>query len=136
MDRKNKAIKQKFDLTKKNFQKNLINLNNLKQIAFKFNNKLKAKNLNLKELGLLLDENWQMKKNFTKNITNNYLDKIYRRAISNGCYGGKLLGAGGGGFFIFICKKEIQKKIIKKVKNCKFVKFKFYSQGTKNCYID
>ncbi len=121
---------------KKNFQKNLINLNNLKQIAFKFNNKLKAKNLNLKELGLLLDENWQMKKNFTKNITNNYLDKIYRRAISNGCYGGKLLGAGGGGFFIFICKKEIQTKIIKKVKNCKFVKFKFYSQGTKNCYID
>ena len=121
---------------KKNFQKNFSNLNNLKEIAFEFNKRLKAKSLHLKELGILLDKNWQMKKQFTNNISNNYLDKIYRTAISNGCYGGKLLGAGGGGFFIFICRKELQANLINKIIGCEIVKFKFYSEGTKLCYID
>jgi len=133
--RKTRLSNKNLNSQKKNFRNNLNNLNNLKQIAFKFNNELKSKTLNLKELGALLDENWQMKKKFTKYISNNYLDKIYKKAISNGCYGGKLLGAGGGGFFIFICKKELQKKIVHKIKNCKLVNFKFYSEGTKNCYL-
>ena len=59
--------------------------------------------LNLKIIGNYLDKNWKLKKNFSKNISSNHLDKIYRSAIDNGCYGGKLLGAGGGGFFLFIC---------------------------------
>ena len=121
---------------KKNFQKNFSNLNNLKEIAFEFNKRLKAKSFNLKELGILLDKNWQMKKKFTNNISNNYLNKIYRTAIFNGCYGGKLLGAGGGGFFIFICRKELQTNLINKIKDCEIVKFKFYNEGTKLCYID
>ena len=108
----------------------------LKEIAFTFNSKLKSKKLNLKELGTLLDENWHMKKKFTRNISNNYLNKIYKKAILNGCYGGKLLGAGGGGFFIFICKKQLQKNVINKIKNCKLVNFKFHNEGTKNFYLD
>lgn len=121
---------------KKNLKKNFSNLKNLKEIAFEFNKKLKAKKFHLKELGLLLDKNWQMKKKFTNNITNNYLDNIYKSAISHGCYGGKLLGAGGGGFFIFICRKELQPNLINKIKSCEIVKFKFYSQGTELCYIN
>ena len=108
----------------------------LKLIANKFNNELKLKKLNLKKLGSLLDENWQIKQKFTKNISSNYLNTIYKNAISNGCYGGKLLGAGGGGFFIFICKKKLHKKIIDKIHNCRHVNFKFYNQGTKKCYLD
>ena len=121
---------------KKNFKQNLSKLKNLKKIADNFNNELKLKKLNLKKLGSLLDQNWQIKKKFTKNISSNYLDNIYKVAVSNGCYGGKLLGAGGGGFFILICKKNLQKKIVHKIKNCKPVNFKFYNQGTKKCYID
>ena len=121
---------------KKNFQKNLTNLKKLKEIAFKFNSKLKSRKINLKELGALLDENWQMKQKFTRDISNNYLNRIYKKAISNGCYGGKLLGAGGGGFFIFICKKQLQKNVIHKIKNCKHVNFKFHNEGTKNFYLD
>lgn len=121
---------------KKNLKKNFSNLKNLKEIAFEFNKKLKAKKFHLKELGLLLDKNWQMKKKFTNNITNNYLDNIYKSAISHGCYGGKLLGAGGGGFFIFICRKELQPNLINRIKSCEIVKFKFYSQGTELCYIN
>ena len=121
---------------KKNLKKNFLNLKNLKEIAFEFNKKLKAKKFQLKELGLLLDKNWQMKKKFTNNITNNYLDNIYKTAISHGCYGGKLLGAGGGGFFIFVCRKELQPNLINKIKSCEIVKFKFYSQGTELCYVN
>ena len=77
-----------------------------------------------------------MKQKFTRDISSNYLNTIYKNAISNGCYGGKLLGAGGGGFFIFICKKQLQKNVIHKIKNCKHVNFKFYNEGTKNFYLD
>jgi len=133
---KSRLSNKNLDSQKKNFKKNLDNLKYLKLIANKFNNELKLKKLNLKKLGSLLDENWQIKQKFTKNISSNYLNTIYKNAISNGCYGGKLLGAGGGGFFIFICKKKLHKKIIDKIHNCRHVNFKFYNQGTKKCYLD
>jgi len=121
---------------KNNFKKNINNLKNLKQVAIKFNNLLNKKKLNLRDLGLLLDQNWKMKQKFTSGISNKYLNRIYKNAISAGCFGGKLLGAGGGGFFIFICKKELQSKVISKIKNCKIVNIKFYNQGTNNFFID
>ena len=133
---KSRLSNKNLDSQKKNFKKNLKNLKYLKLIANKFNNELKLKKLNLKKLGSLLDENWQIKQKFTKNISSNYLNTIYKNAISNGCYGGKLLGAGGGGFFIFIFKKKLHKKIIDKIHNCRHVNFKFYNQGTKKCYLD
>lgn len=121
---------------KKNFQLNLEKLKNLKKIAFKFQYELNKEKLDIKKLGRLLDENWQIKQKFTKNISNKYLNKIYRKAISAGCYGGKLLGAGGGGFFLFICKKSIHKKAISEIKNCKSINFKFHPEGTKMCFVD
>ena len=92
--------------------------------------------LDLKKLGILLDENWQIKQKFTNKISNKYLNKIYRKAIYSGCYGGKLLGAGGGGFFLFICKKSMHKKVISEIKNCKPINFKFHPEGTKMCFVD
>ena len=133
---KSRLSNKNLDSQKKNFKKNLDNLKYLKLIANKFNNELKLKKLNLKKLGSLLDENWQIKQKFTKNISSNYLNTIYKNAISNGCYGGKLLGAGGGGFFIFIFKKKLHKKIIDKIHNCRHVNFKFYNQGTQKCFLD
>ena len=55
----------------------------------------------LLEFGQSLNEAWQFKRQFSKKISNTRLDKIYEGAIKNGAIGGKLLGAGGGGFFIF-----------------------------------
>jgi D-glycero-alpha-D-manno-heptose-7-phosphate kinase len=51
--------------------------------------------------GRALDQTWQLKKKFSKSITNTYINNIYSGAIENGALGGKLLGAGGGGFFVF-----------------------------------
>ncbi|MDA7489567.1 hypothetical protein N9A46_05145 [Candidatus Pelagibacter ubique] len=133
---KSRLSNKNLNSQKKNFKKNIENLKNLKEIAYSFDKALKSKVLNLKKLGQLLDKNWKIKKNFTRNISSRYLDKIYDTAIFNGCYGGKLLGAGGGGFFIFICKKNLHRKIVNKMTNCKLINFKFYDQGTKYYFID
>ena len=56
---------------------------------------------NLIEFARLLDKAWRIKKTLSKKISNKKLDIIYENAIKNGALGGKLLGAGGGGFFLF-----------------------------------
>jgi D-glycero-alpha-D-manno-heptose-7-phosphate kinase len=72
-------------------------------------------------IGKLLDETWQIKKSLLKNVSNEKIDAIYKDVIKLGAYGGKLLGAGGGGFLFFLCdpnkKKQIQKKIKLKTQN-------------------
>jgi len=133
---KTRLSKNNLTEQKKNYKNNIDNLKYLKQLAIKFKSSLNSKNLDLKQLGDILNQNWKIKQKFTKNISSNYLNTIYKKAISNGCYGGKLLGAGGGGFFIFICKKKLHKRIIDKIHNCRHVNFKFYNQGTKKCYLD
>ncbi len=55
----------------------------------------------LSDFGRLLDESWRQKREFSNRISNSTLDGIYQRAMQNGALGGKLLGAGGGGFFLF-----------------------------------
>ena len=60
------------------------------------------------------------KESLAKGVSNDYIDEIYDVAISNGAFGGKLMGAGGGGFFFFIAPPKLHKKI-KKV----YLKLKF-----------
>jgi len=59
---------------------------------------------NLKDFGLGLSAAWQLKKQFSSEISNSRLDEVYNYALRNGALGGKLLGAGGGGFFLFYVK--------------------------------
>ena len=54
----------------------------------------------------MLNENWEMKKKLSKNVTNKKLDNIYKIALKNGAIGGKIIGAGSGGFFMFYVPKE------------------------------
>ena len=55
----------------------------------------------LNDFGKCLDKAWKLKRSFSSKISNPWLDEIYNSAIQNGAIGGKLLGAGGGGFFLF-----------------------------------
>ena len=57
-------------------------------------------------IGQLLHESWEQKKRFTSHITNSRIDKIYETARANGAIGGKISGAGGGGFMFFICEYD------------------------------
>ena len=121
---------------KKNFHLNLENLIFLTKLTKKLNSILCEKNLDLNKAGKLLDQNWKLKKSFSDNISNKHLDKIYNKAILAGCIGGKLLGAGGGGFFLFICEKHKQSKVTKILKNCKRINFRLEEKGSEVCFLN
>ena len=87
---------------------------------------------NTTELGKMFDEHWQYKKKLAKGITNPEFDKIYDTAMKNGAIGGKISGAGGGGFFLFYCEsgKEKLRSAMAEM-GLKEMRFDFDFEGTK-----
>ena len=88
----------------------------------------------LSDIGKLLNEQWLLKKSLSNSISNPKIDEIYNTAIKAGALGGKLLGAGGGGFMIFYAKKRHQKKIIESLKDKLIVPFRFEKTGSQIIY--
>jgi len=84
----------------------------------------------LEEFGKLLDESWKIKRNLTHLISTNQIDAIYERGIKAGAIGGKLCGAGAGGFMIFFVPLEKQNQVKEALKDLLHVPFKFESQGS------
>jgi len=84
-----------------------------KQLAIDMKNELLRGNLD--EMGRLLDEGWQHKKQFTEGISNERIDAFYSRAREAGAIGGKLLGAGGGGYILLFCDFARRAKVAKAV---------------------
>ena len=80
--------------------------------------------------GKLLHESWEIKKSLGKEISNDHINDIYDIAIKNGAYGGKILGAGGAGFIMFIISESNRKKLTEILNNCTEVNFKFESKGS------
>ena len=89
---------------------------------------------NIKDFAKLFDETWQIKKTVNTNISNYKIDQIYNTAIKNGAYGGKLLGAGGGGFILFIVPKKNQTKVKNSLNKLLHVPFKFEDKGSMIIY--
>lgn len=88
----------------------------------------------IESFGHLLHTAWTDKKSVVAEITQDYFDMVYQKAIGAGAWGGKLLGAGGGGFFIFSCDPAIKDKValeVTKDTDCKVYDFSFYNQGSK-----
>ena len=88
----------------------------------------------LNEFGRLLDYTWKLKRGITSDISNNSIDELYARAIRAGAIGGKLLGAGGGGFLLFYVEKDRQFAILKELKELLYVPFEFENVGTRVLY--
>ncbi len=84
----------------------------------------------------LLDHSWQIKKSLHKDISNSFLNDIYDKAVNSGALGGKILGAGSGGFFLFYVPKERKKFFLKKMAKFTLIPFKFESQGSKIIFKD
>lgn len=84
---------------------------------------------NLDDFGKLLHETWMLKRSLTDKISNSLIDEIYATGIKNGALGGKVLGAGGGGFILFYAQPEKQPQIKKALRNLIHVPFKFDDQG-------
>ena len=88
-------------------------------------------NSDVSGFGRLLDESWQLKKQMSDRISTSSIDEIYSLALKNGALGGKLLGAGGGGFLIFYCEKNYQPDLRKALNKLREVKFRFEETGSK-----
>jgi D-glycero-alpha-D-manno-heptose-7-phosphate kinase len=82
------------------------------------------------EFGRLLNEAWKLKKRLSTKITNSDIDSIYEAAIKNGAVGGKLCGAGGGGFILLYVEPENHDRVTKALGNFLHVPFKFDFSGS------
>lgn len=91
---------------------------------------LSDEHANIEEFGKLLDQSWKIKKGLTNLISTNQIDTIYERGMKAGAIGGKLCGAGAGGFMLFFAKPENQPKIKKELKELLHVPFRFENQGS------
>ena len=110
----------------------VANLVEMTKLAWKMKGALEADDLS--SFGHILDEGWQLKRNLAAGITSPVIDEIYETAMANGALGGKLLGAGGGGFFLFYCDKEKQEQLRAALKLREF-DFHFERDGASVIYI-
>lgn len=95
---------------------------------------LTDKNIPLDEFGRLLDHTWKLKRGISSGISTGSIDEQYQKAVSAGALGGKLLGAGGGGFLLFYVPEEKQQAVKEALKGHMHVPFKFENDGTKIIY--
>ncbi len=86
---------------------------------------------NIRKAGELLDESWSYKKQFSSKITNPYIDDLYDTAVKAGAIGGKVSGAGGGGFMYFICEYDRKYDVAKAMleKGARVTDFTFEPEG-------
>jgi D-glycero-alpha-D-manno-heptose-7-phosphate kinase len=89
----------------------------------------------LDDFGRLLHESWMLKRSISTAVSNDYLDGIYARARDAGAIGGKLVGAGGGGFMLFYVPLEHQAQVKKALGELVWVPIRFESEGSKIIYF-
>jgi len=85
----------------------------------------------LNEFGTLLDMGWKYKKSLSDRVSTSEIDQIYAAARDAGALGGKLLGAGGGGFMLFFVPPEHQARVLERLKHLIHVPFRFENEGSR-----
>lgn len=107
---------------------NLNSLDKLREMAEEARDYLK--NNDLMSFSHLLDKSWQLKKTLTQRVSNPNIELIYKKAIRAGAIGGKLSGAGGGGFIFLYCEPRYQRRVRESLKNYQELKFELDNEGT------
>ena len=107
----------------------LDNLHFIKDLGYKSLAELEAGNL--EEFAHLMDIHWQRKKSRSTGMSNDRINEWYEYAIMNGAIGGKLIGAGGGGFLMFYARDKQQLRHAMREKGLQEVRFRFDFEGTK-----
>jgi D-glycero-alpha-D-manno-heptose-7-phosphate kinase len=123
MGRKSEDILKKIAI--KSNSKNFYKLSNLTSDFKKL-----LLNKDLYGLSLLINENWRIKRELAKNINNKKIDDIYKIGLSSGAAAGKLLGAGGGGHFLFIAKPEHHNRIKTKLNKLQNLSVEYEPSGS------
>ena len=126
----NKILKEQDDSTKTNKQEVLNSLHYIKESGYKILDIVQSGNLD--DLGLMFKEHWEMKKKLSSGVTNDKINLVYNIALQNGATGGKISGAGGGGFFTFYCKKNHEQlRSAMKTEGLKELEYSFDLDGSK-----
>lgn len=120
---------QKRNISKEEKTQNLIRMCDLARYM-----KESLEQNSLESVGAILNEGWMKKRELAGSISNSQIDELYDLAMRNGATGGKLLGAGGGGFLLFYCPKENQAHLSNALQLKQFP-FRFEHDGTSVAYI-
>ena len=114
-----------------NFKNRGVELGRMQQMVSEALSVLSRNNASLDDFGHLLDEYWRYKRSLSSKVTNSKIDEIYEEARRSGALGGKLLGAGGGGFILFFVQPEQREVLRERLKNLIHVPFKFEMSGSR-----
>ena len=120
----------------KNIKKNENNLKRIQEICYEAKKILNSNSKTfINDINLLMKESWNYKKLLSSHVSNKKIEDIYDYAINNGASSGKILGAGGGGFMLFLTKdKRNKNNLIKKLKNFRSFSYKLDYLGSKIIY--
>ena len=121
LDQKEKSNKDDKDM--------LDNLHYVKDLGYRSKNALESGKLNA--YGEIMHEHWENKKRRSKGMSNPEIDTWYQAALNNGAIGGKVVGAGGGGFLMFMANDRDKLRNEMKLQGLEEVRFKFDFEGTK-----
>ena len=113
-----------------NFKNKEEELNMLSTLASSAASSLQDKNYDIKKIGELIHEAWSLKRELAEGVTTKEIDEIYKEGLRAGALGGKILGAGGGGFILFVVPPENQANLQKRLSKLVHVKFNFDSVGS------
>ncbi len=122
--------------TKKNITNKLKDLLELKSLVYESEKILVDTKYDLDEFGRLLDYTWQIKRQVGRTISTSLIDNMYHKALEAGALGGKLLGAGGGGFLLFYVQKDKQEKVRKAMGELLEIPFEFENMGSQIIYYN
>jgi len=122
-------LKDQNDRSKKNDQSMLDNMHFTKELGYKSLEALETGNL--EEFARLMDVHWQRKKVRSSGMSNQHINDWYDYAMQNGALGGKLIGAGGGGFLMFYANDKARLRHAMREKGLQEVRFRFDFEGTK-----
>ena len=125
------------DVSKKQtraIKEKLSELSEMRQLVFQAEKILTDKNSDLNEFGRLLDYTWKLKRGITSEISTDSIDSFYKKGLDAGALGGKLLGAGGGGYLLFFVERDKQQSVKEALSELTYVPFHFESDGTKVLY--
>ena len=103
----------------------------INKMVIDFQNEFQKKKLNFKNIEVMIRESWQVKKKFSKLITSNLIENYSKRLDLLDIKGHRLLGAGGGGFFLCLLDNKSKKKIRKKFLNTKIIEIDYEPQGSR-----
>ena len=120
--------------TKKNLESKEKELLTMYSLVNEAQDILENNNRDLDDFGRLLDKTWKLKRQTGDQISTSNIDKLYQLGMDAGALGGKLLGAGGGGFLLFYVNKNHQENVRKALKDLMEVPFKFENEGTTFIY--